>query len=119
MAGKSKYCLEIEDFIAENSANGFSKRLIAQALGIPEKTVYSWFERKKTLRVKIAELRLQEAARRIKGVPDTFWLSKVMPEEFGDKPLENKEITVNMLVEVRNKLNETPGLEDIEEPNGS
>jgi hypothetical protein len=114
MTKKSKYSIEIEDFIARYHAIGLPLNRIARALGIKESTVYSWCQRKKALRIKIAELELAEAERRMQGVPDTWWLERKFPEQFCKDTKENQSInlSIQMLIDARAQLEATPGLEE-------
>lgn len=80
MAVARKYTIEIEDFIAEYVALGFSYAKIGQALKIPENTVKTWCHRKISLKQKIAHLQLEEGRKRLARTDPHWYLERVYPE---------------------------------------
>lgn len=115
MANKSIYCEEIEEKIADWVALGLPRKDIAQALGITENRLKLWIHRKKLLKLKIADKRLTEAKRRLAGVGDQWWLSKVMPDQFGDNQQnQGHGLTVQVLIDARSALDAAGGLDECE-----
>jgi len=122
MPSKSIYNADIEDYIAQNHSLGLPLTRIAQALGITDKAIYNWVRRKKTLKVKIANLELAEARDRIASVPASWWLERKFPEHFKD-PNKDQTVTVNLtvqhLIDAKQSLIDTPGLDDVIDVTGT
>ncbi|MEM2508966.1 MAG: transposase [Candidatus Thermoplasmatota archaeon] len=114
MARKSKLTAEVEEALLKMIEQGLTVKRACNALGISEKTFYSWIERGKTGKGKYAEFLdkvkkaeakfIADAVEKIKEAGQKNWqalawlLERKFPEEFGKK--ESLQVEGKMSIDV-------------------